>query len=180
MSEQSFLRYASLPREVKQIGTDCLGQGVLKSLLSHSRTYHLMLKMSEGDFVGFSLYHYETVRNQAGERIKNGVIDTVCVKPSHRNQGFGTLLTFGTMRKMSANRAKRIELFLKTPFFKRGEDQLPVVGNEELLSSLGFNRGEVYDNYYGKTSLKYRYECIFCKELPDLCKIVLYEIEDEG
>ena len=109
------------------------------------------------------------------------MIDCICVDTPYRKEGFGTLLTFGTLRKMSAYGADRVELVLKTPGLddKDGEPGVPLVGSEKLLSYLGFRKIKVYEDHYHNDSLKYRYDCKFCGNYPDTCKGVLYAINDE-
>ena len=173
------LTYASLPPEIKRIANGSLGIGFLKTLFSYSNTYHLMIKISDGAFIGFSLYHFETTKGAEGsEPVVTGVIDCVCVAAPYRKEGFGTLLTFGTLRKMSASGADRVELMLKTPDMddREGEPGIPLIGNEELLKHLGFKFVKVFNDHYHKRSEKYGYDCAFCGNRPDTCKGVLYAI----
>lgn len=176
----SKLSYASLPTEIKKIANESLGIGVLKSLFSYSHTYHLMIKISDGAFIGFALYHFQNTKMNNGKNYVTGVIDCVCVAAPYRKAGFGTLLTFGTLRKMSAYGADRVEILLKTPGLsdsdKDGDPGLPLIGSEELLFCLGFKKVKVYDNYFEQKSKKYGYDCKFCGDRPDTCKGVLYSI----
>lgn len=180
----SKLSYASLPTEIKKIANESLGIGVLKSLFSYSHTYHLMIKISDGAFIGFSLYHFQNTKMSDGKNYVTGVIDCVCVAAPYRKAGFGTLLTFGTLRKMSAYGADRVEILLKTPGFsdsdKDGEPGLPLIGSENLLFCLGFKKVKVYDNYFEQKSKKYGYDCKFCGDRPDACKGVLYSINSSN
>lgn len=178
----SKLTYASLPLEVKKIANESLGLGVLKSLFNYSHTYHLMIKISDGAFIGFALYHFQTTRLKGGKSYVTGVIDAVCVSTPYRREGFGTLLTFGVLRKMSAHGADRVELMLKTPGVddRDGEPGVPLLGSEELLFCLGFRKVKVYDRHYEEKSKKYNYDCLFCGNRPDTCKAVLYAINDKG
>lgn len=177
---QPKLTYASLPVEIKKIANESLGLGVLKSLFSYSHTYHLMIKISDGAFIGFALYHFQNTRMKNGDKYVTGVIDAICVSTPYRNEGFGTLLTFGTLRKMSAYGADRVELMLKTPGVddKDGYPGVPLIGNEELLFCLGFRKVQVFDKHYEKKSLQYGYDCLFCGNRPDSCKGMLYAIND--
>lgn len=176
----SKLTYASLPIEIKRIANESLGLGVLKSFFSYSNTYHLMIKISDGIFIGFALYHFKTSRLSNGEKIVTGIIDAVCVSPSYRKEGFGTLLTFGTLRKMSAYGVDRVEIILKAPRLidRDGSPGIPHTGSHDLLTDLGFEQIEHFDNYYEKISRKFGYDCIFCGNRPDTCKGVLYAISD--
>lgn len=174
----SQLTYASIPTEIKQIANDSLGLGVLRSLFSTSNTYHLMIKISDGQFIGFSLYHFKTTRMKDGSTYTTGVIDCICVAAPHRQAGFGTLLTFGTLRKMSSYGADRVELMLKTPGVedRDGEPGIPLVGSDKLLRCMGFRKIKVYDDYFEKQSRKFGYDCNYCGNAPDTCKGVLYSI----
>lgn len=176
------LTYASLPIEIKKIANNSLGLGVLRSLFSYSHTYHMILKIHQGEFIGFSLYHFREKPMHDGGKFVTGVIDAVCVDLPYRKEGFGTLLTLGTLRKMSAYGVDRVEMVLKTPLIDDidGEPGVPIVGNENFLKSLGFRKIKVYDDHYEKKSLKYGYDCILCGNRPDRCKGVLYAIDNTG
>lgn len=180
-SMSSKLTYASLPLEIKHIANYALGLGVLKSLFSYSHTYHLMIKISDGIFIGFALYHFQNTRLNNGKTYVTGVIDAVCVSAPHRKEGFGTLLTFGVLRKMSAYGVDRVELMLKTPGIddRDGEPGTPLIGSEDLLFCLGFRKVKIYENHYAHKSRKYGYDCKFCGNRPDTCKAVLYAINDK-
>lgn len=176
----SKLTYTSIPNEIKKIANESLGLGVLKSMFSYSNTYHLMIKISDGEFIGFSLYHFQNTKMDNGKSYVTGVIDCVCVATPYRKEGFGTLLTFGTLRKMSAYGADRVEMLLKTPGGddRDGEPGVPLIGSEHLLYSMGFRKIKVYDNYFREKSIKYTYDCKFCGNRPDTCKAILYSIND--
>lgn len=175
------LTYESLPDEVKKIANDSLGPGVLKSLISYAKTYHLMIKISDGAFIGFALYYFENTRLKNGKNYITGKIEAICVSPAYRREGFGTLLTYSTLRKMSAYGADRVEILLKTPrvFDKDGQPGTPLIGNSKLLEQLGFRQIKVFENYYIDISNKYKYDCILCNSQPDSCKGVLYAINDK-
>lgn len=175
------LTYASVPKEIKKIANDSLGIGVLKSLFSHSNTYSLMVKINDGVFIGFALYHFKKYKGAKGEEIVVGVIDCVCVAEPFRKEGFGTLLTFGVLRKLSAHGVDMIELMLKTPSLKDrdGEPGVPLIGSETLLANLGFRRVQVFDDKFLNVSEKYGYDCAFCSNRPDTCKGILYVISSK-
>lgn len=177
----SKLTYASLPVEIKKIANDSLGLGVLKSMFSYSYTYHLMIKISDGIFIGFALYHFQNTRLANGETYVTGVIDCVCVAAPYRKEGFGTLLTFGVLRKMSAYGVNRVEMMLKTPGIddRDSEPGIPLIGNEDLLFCLGFRKIKVFEKHYEHKSKQYGYDCRFCGNRPDTCKAVLYAINDK-
>lgn len=175
----SKLTYAVLPAEIKRIANDSLGLGVLKSLFSYNHTYNLMIKISDGVFIGFALYHYQTTKI-AGETLITGVIDCICVSAPYRKEGFGTLLTFGVLRKMSAYGADRVELMMKAPPLedREAEPGIPMIGSPELLSALGFKPIKKYHSYWAAKSEKYGYDCLFCGNKPDSCDGVLYAITE--
>lgn len=175
----SKLTYASLPIEIKNIANESLGLGVLRSLFSYSYTYHLIMKIDDGIFVGFALYHFQKTRGE--KPYVTGIIDAVCVSKAYRKEGFGTLLTFGTLRKMSAYGVDRVELMLKAPSADDhdGEPGFPFMGDEQLLLMLGFRKLKVYNNYFRSISKKFGYDCIMCGDKPDTCNAILYSINDK-
>lgn len=172
------LTYSSLPKEVKDIANNSLGTGVLRSMFDYSATYHLMMKVSDGAFIGFVLYHFER-RKIGSKSYVTGVIDTVCVDRAYRKEGFGTLLTYGSLRKMSASgNVDRVEIMLKSPGHYDADTMpnVPVLGSEELLTAMGFRKIETIENYYYRQSQKYGYDCIVCHERPCTCKGLLFAI----
>lgn len=174
------LTYAVLPPEIKKIANDSLGIGVLKSLFNYENTYNLMIKISDGVFIGFAIYHYQTTEI-AGKRQITGVIDCVCVSAPYRKEGFGTLLTFGILRKMAAYGADRVELMMKQP--ATGSDRdfepgVPAIGSGALLDALGFKLIKKYPAYWSEKSEKYGYDCLFCNTKPDQCDGLLYAITE--
>lgn len=178
METSSRLSYSSLPQEIKHIANNSLGAGVLKSLFDQSKTYHLMIKISDGAFIGFVLYHFE--RRKMGRRTyTTGVIDTVCVDLEYRKEGFGTLLTFGVLRKMSAQGSvDRVEITLKAPSTYDAETmpRVPILGSPDLLKALGFRMVDVIPDFAYHRSKKYGYECIVCEDKPCTCKGILFAI----
>ncbi len=175
------LTYSTLPVEIKKIANESLGLGFLKSLFNYSNTYHLMIKISDGVFIGFSLYHFEE-REVAGVLNVTGVIDCVYVSAAYRQEGFGTLLTFSTLKKMAAYGADRVELTMKTPGLdnRDGEPGVPLVGSEELLRHLGFSPVKVFKDHYAAKAKKYGYDCNFCNTRPDACLGMLYAIQSRS
>lgn len=172
------LTYASLPVEIKKIANDSLGLGFLKSLFKYTRIYHLVIKVSDGAFIGFALYHFENVKTESGEKVVTGVLDCVCVSAPYRKEGFGTLLTYGALKKMSAYGARRVELTLKTPAMdnRDGEPGVPLIGSEAVLRHLGFEFHSLEKERYLLSSKKYGYDCAFCGNRPDTCLGVNYVI----
>ncbi len=175
----SKLTYSSLPTELKKIANDSLGIGVLKSLFSYSHTYYLMIKISDGAFIGFALYHFQNT-TLGSKTLVTGVVDAVVVAPAYRKEGFGTLLTFGVLRKMSAHGADRVEIVLKVPVDSDQAPGVPLVGSEDVLTALGFSLVHEYVDYYRDKSIKYSYDCKFCGDKPDSCTGLLYSITERG
>lgn len=177
----SKLTYSSLPPEIKKIANDSMGMGVLKSVFSYQHTYHLMIKISDGIFIGFAVYHFQKTRVR-GKTFLTGVIDCVCVDVPYRKNGFGTLLTFGVLRKMSAHGADRVEIVLKRPDSsdKDGHPGFPAIGNEDLLRCLGFRHISNFEGYYEVKSRRYGYDCVLCGDRPDSCTGVLYAIDEKS
>lgn len=174
----SKLTYASLPMEIKKIANDSLGLGVLKSLFSYANTYHLMIKISDGAFIGFALYHFEESRMKDGSKYIVGIIDAVVVDTTYRKNGFGTTLTFGVLRKMSAYGADRVEIMLKSPspLDRDGEPGIPLIGSHQTLELVGFKKVKTFNNHYDSISRKYGYDCNFCGNRPDTCRATLFSI----
>ena len=174
------LTYRDIPSEVKQIANASLGVGVLRTLLLGKHTYQLILKVVDGILVGFSLYHIET-RGTGSKKTEVGVFDCVCVSPAYRKEGFGTLLTLTTLRKMSAFGVDRIELKLKSPLTEATADTpgVPILGNGSVLEDLGFTRGRVKENAYRSSSRLYSYSCALCGQSPDSCASILYVVQAE-
>lgn len=136
-----------------------------------------MIKISDGAFIGFVLYHYE--RKKMGKRTyTTGVIDAVCVDLEYRKEGFGTLLTFGVLRKMSAQGVDRVEITLKAPDVYDAETMptVPILGSPDLLKALGFRMIDTIPGCYYKQSQKYGYDCIVCADRPCSCRGILFAI----
>lgn len=176
------LTYTSLPVEIKKIANNSLGLGVLKSLFSYAHTYHLILKIHKGVFIGFALYHFRESSTPDGGKFVTGVIDAICVDLPYRKEGFGTLLTLGALRKMSAYGVDRVEMTLKAPRLDDidGEPGVPIIGNESFLKTLGFRKVKAYKDHYRQKSMKYGYDCILCDNRPDRCTGLLYAIDNTG
>jgi ribosomal protein S18 acetylase RimI-like enzyme len=175
----SKLTYASLPIEIKKIANGALGLGFLRSLFSYSSTYHLMIKISDGAFIGFGLYHFEETVRTDGSKFVKGVIDCVVVDTPYRKSGFGTTITFGILRKMSAYGANRVEIVMKAPSHIDidGQPGVPSVGSTQLLEALSFRHVRTIHDFYKKSSIQFGYDCTFCGNRPDTCKGLLYAID---
>lgn len=143
-------------------------------------TYHIMVKAVEDEIVSMVLYHYES-EVRSGKKMVIGIVDCVCVDPRYRNQGFGTLITFATLRKMSASGAVEVESTVKLPAKDDGpKNRKPYsVKLNDFMRSLGFELRSYNDNYYVKSSIKYRYSCAICKTLPDECRAAHYVIDSD-
>ena len=177
------LTYNSLPPEIKAIANESLGAGVLKSMFgSYAHTYHMVIKISNGEFVGFGLYHFKNVRIPGKGTKTVGVIDCVCVSTPYRKDGFGTLITFSVLRNIASYGASRVELILKTPRVedRDGEPGIPLIGNQQVLQTLGFRRVKIQDGYFAENSKRWGYECRFCGNWPDTCKGITYVIDDDS
>lgn len=175
------LTYTSLPPEIKAMANESLGAGVLKAMFNHANTSHMVIKVSNGQFVGFGLYHFKTVRVPGKSPKTVGVIDCICVAAPFRKDGFGTLITFSVIRKIASYGATRTEITLKTPRIedRDGEPGLPLIGNQQVLTTLGFRRVKVYENHFYDHSKRWGYECRLCGTWPDKCKGIFYVIEDD-
>lgn len=180
MAKSNALSYTSLPTELKRLAKSSLGAGVLKSLFRYRYTYHIMVKADGDTFVSMVLYHYENEVKE-GRKITVGVIDCVCVDPNYRSQGFGTLITFATIRKMSVSGAEQIETVMKLPQEDQPKKNWKPFSQklDEHMRSLGFSLRGYSDNYYMKSSMKYRYSCIICDSLPDECRAAHYAITSD-
>lgn len=177
------LTYASLPPEIKAMANESLGTGVLKSMFnSASHTFHMVIKISNGQFVGFGLYHFKNMSIPGKGRITVGVIDCICVATPYRRDGFGTLITFSVLRKIASYGAKRAEMVLKTPTVedRDGEPGIPLIGSQKVLQTLGFRRVKEYNNHFMTQSKRWGYECRFCGTWPDRCMGILYVIDDDS
>jgi len=178
----SKITYSSLPVQVKRIAQESLGRGVLQSLFNYNTDYHILIKIEDGETIGFALYHFNTEELESGKNYITGVIDCICVSTRYRNEGYGTKLTVGVLRKMAAKNVSRIELMLKKPVIedRDSEPGFPIRGSEELLIDLGFRKVMEYKSYYSGNSKDSKYECIFCGNNSDTCTGVLYAINERG
>lgn len=172
------LTYASMPQETKRIANSNLGRGVLRSIFTGAHEYHLMLKIEDGEVIGFAVYHFE--EHQAGGRDGIlGVLDCVLVDEHHRRVGHGSEMTFAIFKKMSAYGVNRVEALIKQPGYqdRDGEPGVPLAGPGSILDLLGFREVKTFHGYYRAQSERLSYECKFCGNLPDSCNAVLYAKE---
>lgn len=175
------LTFADLPDEVKAVGAECLGAGALRSLFRYNYVYHLIMRTQGDTVIGFVLYHFEKI-GKGSKRQSVGVIDTACVAPEFQGNGYGTLLMFGALRKISSSGAHRIEIVSKLPKDEKvaRNRKTIAVKVDEYLRSLGLAFEAVYDNHYRDSSIRFSYRCLMCKELPDTCRGALYSVTDDG
>lgn len=171
------LTFTALPNELKNIANRTLGKGVLKSMFNYSYTYHVMVQLDDGDFVGFALYHLKKER-EGRKVVTTGILDCVCVSPEYRGLGYGSLLTFGALRKMSVSGAKTIDYAIKAPpqIIHKNKNMTGGLSTsqKDFLSSIGFQEKTIYDNHYVKNSIKYDFKCEFCGMKPDSCSAFTY------
>lgn len=174
------VNYASLPRELKRIGDNALGRGVLPSVFQYHNSYELTVKISDGEHIGFSLYHVKESTLKNGEPYRTGVIDVVCVAPQFRGDGFGTQLMISTLQTLSKRNVNRVELLVKRPS-EEDLDTMPGIpgfGSDRLLRALGFRKVQSYPKHFYNLSKQFGYDCITCGETPDNCDGILYAIND--
>lgn len=176
----SSINYSSLPKELKRIGHDALGRGVLQSVFNYRHSYELIVKLSDGEHAGFSLYHIEEYPMQNEETYRIGVIDALCVATQLRGIGFGSQITTTTLHEMSKRKINRAEITIKRP----SEEDLdtmpgvPTLGNDYFLRDLGFRKIKTFPKHYRDMSEKFGYDCGTCGNTPDNCDGVLYAIND--
>lgn len=169
------LTYASMPQETKKIANSNLGRGVLRSIFTGSHEYHLMLKLEDGEVIGFAVYHFQEYSAGGKEGIL-GVLDCVLIDERHRRMGHGSEMTFAVFKKMSAYGVDRVETLIKQPGYqdRDGEPGVPLAGAGSILELLGFRQVKTFHNHYRAQSERLGYECKFCGNLPDSCNAVLY------
>lgn len=172
------LTYASMPQDTKRIANANLGRGVLRSVFAGTHDYHLMLKLEDGEVIGFAVYHFEEYRAGSREGIM-GVLDCVLVDEHHRRMGHGSEMTLAVFKKMSAYGIDRAQVMVKQPGYRDrdGEPGVPLASPRSMLGELGFKEVKTFHGYYASQSERYRYECKFCGNLPDSCRAVLYARE---
>lgn len=172
------LTYATLPLEVKTLAAKNLGIGVLEALLSQDHEYFLIMQVSHGIFIGFAIYHFTEKDNDGNWT--NGIIDIVCIDFLYRGEGHGTALTFAVLKKMAANKIRRIEILLKMLSVQDRDSEIGIsyAGSDKMLKNLGFKQVHTFHNYFEDLSETLNYECAFCGSIPDLCIAVLYAINE--
>lgn len=180
------LTFSNVPIDVKRIADESLGRNVLKSIwtsvVENSKDgrpkFYLILRVVDGNPVGFALFHYSIISTRQFD-YTIGVIDTVCVAAPYRGSGYGAMLTFNVLRRMSLHGVNRIELVLKAG--GRDDDDLPVepiMGSERFLYDLGFKKIAYLSDYWREDSINCSYDCLICHERPDKCVGVLFAINE--
>lgn len=172
------LTYASMPQDTKRIASANLGRGVLRSVFSGGHEYHLMLKLEDGEIIGFAIYHFEEY-SAGGRDGMLGVLDCVVVDETQRRMGYGSEMTFAVFKKMSAYGVDRVEILIKEPGYldRDGEPGVPLASPSSILDLLGFKEVKTFHGYYRTPSERLGYECKFCGNMPDTCRAVLYAKE---
>ena len=180
------LTYDKVPNDVKRIADESMGKGALKSLwnsvvestLDKKTKFYMILRVVDGIPVGFALFHYAIVSTRKFD-YTIGVIDAVCVSTPYRGSGYGAMLTFNVLRRMSLHGINRVELMLKAR--KTDEDDIPgepIMGSERFLFDLGFKKIAYVDDYWREDSLNWSYDCLVCHERPDECTGILMAINE--
>lgn len=180
------LTYDKVPVDVKRIADESMGKGALKSLWNsiventpgRNPKFYLILRVVDGEPVGFALFHYAIVSTRRFD-YTIGVIDAVCVSTPYRGSGYGSMLTFNVLRRMSLHGVNRVELMLKAK--KSDGDELPTlttVGSERFLFDLGLKKIAYIEDYWREDSLTWGYDCVVCHERPDSCTGVLMAVNE--
>ena len=180
------LTFDQVPADGKRIADESMGKGALKSLWTSivestpggRPKFYLILRVVDGEPVGFALFHYASISTKRFT-YTIGVIDTVCVSAPYRSYGYGAMLTFNVLRRMSIHGINRVELVLKAGS-KDGDDLPgePILGSERFLFDLGFRRIDYIDDYWREDSLECAYDCPICHSRPDRCVGVLMAINE--
>lgn len=191
--------YNDVPRDVKRIADETMGKGALESLWSAivddapngNPSFNLLIRVANGHPVGFALFHYETVNTRNFEYVI-GIIDAVCVREEYAGKGYGAILTFNVLRRMSLHGVNRIEIILKSPVETMNGDtdddpetmdvntsmSEPYSGSERFLYDLGFRKIAYLEEHWYYQSMDYPYTCIVCQSNPDTCKGILMAINE--
>lgn len=176
------LTFEMVPRDVLRIAAKSIGEGALESTWRSIEdltddgavVFYLLLRVVEGDPVGFALFHYERMES-SGFSYVIGIIDAVCTAPAYRGQGYGAMLTFNVLKRMSIHGVNRIELVLKSA---PNADFSAPMGSERFLFDLGFKKVAYLHNHWAQDSMNHPYDCPVCHERPDSCVGVLMAINE--
>lgn len=180
------LTYDRVPEDVKRIADESIGRGALKSIWNSvvestpgkNPKFYLILRLVEGEPVGFALFHYAIVRTSAFDYVV-GIIDTVCVSSPYRGSGYGAMLTHNVLRRMTRHGVNRVEIMLKAARdLMEDVPGLPMMGSERFLFDLGFKKIAYLDEYWCEDSIDWPYECPVCRSRPDTCTGVLMAVNE--
>ena len=180
------LTFDRVPRDVKRIADESMGRGALKSIwasvvesTTDSRPkFYLILRVVDGVPVGFALFHYAVISTRQFD-YTIGVIDAVCVSSPYRGSGYGSMLTFNVLRRMSLHGVNRIEIVLKSAGMDDdGLPAEPILGSERFLYDLGFKKIAYIPEYWREDSISSSYDCLICHRRPDACTGVLFAVNE--
>lgn len=180
------LTYDRVPEDVKRIADESIGRGTLKSIWNSvvestpgkNPKFYLILRLVEGEPVGFALFHYAIVRTSAFDYVV-GIIDAVCVSSPYRGSGYGAMLTHNVLRRMTRHGVNRVEIMLKAARdLMEDVPGLPMMGSERFLFDLGFKKIAYLDEYWHEDSIDWPYECPVCRSRPDTCTGVLMAVNE--
>lgn len=171
-----------------RIADDSLGYGALESMWRAIEedvpnvSFYVILRVIEGEPIGFALFHYERLRSKRFSYTV-GVVDTICVAEAYRGSGFGSFLTFNVLKRMSAHGVNRVELVMKEPSTETAslQDVTPgklMVGSERFLYDLGFKKVQYLPKYWAADSEDRNYDCALCHGIPDTCTGVLFAVNE--
>jgi hypothetical protein len=180
------LTYDLVPSDVKRIADESLGKGVLKTIWNSVTEstpnkrpkFYMILRVVNGEPVGFALFHYAILKTKRFS-YTIGILDAVCVDPIYRGCGYGAMLTFNVLRRMSLHGINRVELMLKAR--NVDDDNLPVgpiMGSERFLFDLGFKKIAYINDFWREDSLMWGYDCAACHKIPDECVGILLAINE--
>jgi GNAT superfamily N-acetyltransferase len=181
------LTFDRVPRDVKRIADESIGRGALRSIWSsvvdetedgHPKFY-LILRVVDGIPVGFALFHYAIISTRQFD-YTIGIIDAVCVSSPYRGSGYGSMLTFNVLRRMSLHGVNRIELVLKASGVDNDDclPSEPILGSERFLYDLGFKKIAYVSEYWREDSINSSYDCPICHTRPDKCTGVLFAVNE--
>jgi GNAT superfamily N-acetyltransferase len=181
------LTFDNVPYDVKKIADATIGENALESIWRSVESsspdgdvvFYLILRVVAGVPVGFALFHYE-VMPSGKFTYTIGIVDAVCVDARYRGNGYGSMLTFNVLKRMSMHGVNRVELVMKiNP--DMDEDTIPTVpllGSERFLYDLGFKKIAYLKNHWEIDSMEYNYDCPLCHHIPDTCTGVLMTISE--
>jgi GNAT superfamily N-acetyltransferase len=181
------LTFANVPSDVKKIADESIGKNALESLWraveanspNGDVVFYLILRVVSGVPVGFALFHYEVMTSDKFS-YTIGIVDTVCVATRYRGNGYGSMLTFNVLKRMSMHGVNRVELVLKSPSEMDVDSipSVPILGSERFLYDLGFKKIAYLKGHWEEDSMNYNYDCPLCHTIPDSCIGTLMAISE--